>query len=49
MHVNNDLSHKLEFFEFEILYILGYTKIKNLVYFEDLKVFIFRSTHLIFV
>jgi hypothetical protein len=49
MDIVNDVSYKRAKFHYEILYILTYTKITNLIKFVDLKIYALRSRHLSFV
>jgi hypothetical protein len=49
LYIVNDVTYKHTNFYYKILYIVGYSKIKNLIKFVELKIYILRSRCLSFV
>jgi hypothetical protein len=49
LNIVKDVTYKCAKFYYEILYIMGYTKIINLIKFVDLKIDVLRSRRLSFL
>jgi hypothetical protein len=49
LNIVKDVTYKCAKFYYEILYIVGYTKITNLIKFVDLKINVLRSRRLSFL